>query len=196
MQEQQGNGPGEKPVEEEPKRIMRIGPRGGKSKKKQWKPTVFEKRVEARVAKRVQQEVDRRLQDAETRLAEKPALPQPSDQELANEPHAPAVSQVRRILQRAKLENDPEALRLLRQARGQGPQAELRLLGDLAELALRRVDKPAAKAGAVIVPSGGGVPTPDPRTEYEKRLQTLRPGDVGGLTELKREFRAKGLDVY
>lgn len=54
----------------------------------------------------------------------------------------------------------------------------------------------SAKASHVIQPSGGGLPAPDPRAEYEKRVAELRPGDIGGLMELKREYRRRGLEIY
>jgi len=58
-------------------------------------------------------------------------------------------------------------------------------------------ERPAARASHVIQPSGGGLPpAPDLRAEYEQRVATLRPGDVAGLMEVKREFRKKGLEVY
>jgi hypothetical protein len=58
-------------------------------------------------------------------------------------------------------------------------------------------ERPAARASHVIQPSGGGLPpAPDLRTEYETRLASVRPGDVAGLMEIKREFRKKGLEVY
>ncbi len=183
---------------------MRIKPNSRKSSKKQLELEALEQRLETRI----QDEVERRFISAkDKRWAELErqygklsslsarAVGEPGHQ-LESDKEKPPVSQVRRILQQANLENDPEALHLLRQARGQGPQAELRLLADLAELALRRVEKPAAKASAVILPSGGGLPAPDLRAEYEKRLTGLRAGDVAGLSELKREFRNKGLEVY
>ena len=40
------------------------------------------------------------------------------------------------------------------------------------------------------------VAVPDLRAEYERRVGALRPGDVAGLLDLKREFRKKGLEVY
>ena len=52
------------------------------------------------------------------------------------------------------------------------------------------------RASHLIQPSGGGVPAPDLRREYERRLETLRLGDIVGLMELKREFRKRGLEVY
>jgi TolA-binding protein len=52
------------------------------------------------------------------------------------------------------------------------------------------------RASHLIQPSGGGVPAPDLRREYERRLETLRLGDIAGLMELKREFRKRGLEVY
>lgn len=80
-------------------------------------------------------------------------------------------------------------------------QAELRLLRELADLAAKRNNPPAAgtahsKASHAIQPSGGGLPTPDLRGEYERRVAALRPGDVAGLMEVKREFRKRGLVVY
>ena len=58
-------------------------------------------------------------------------------------------------------------------------------------------ERPAARASHVIQPSGGGLPpAPDLRAEYEKRVAAVRPGDVAGLMEIKREFRKKGLEVY
>jgi len=59
------------------------------------------------------------------------------------------------------------------------------------------LEPPAARASHVIQPSGGGLPpAPDLRAEYEQRVATVRPGDVAGLMEVKREFRKKGLEVY
>lgn len=58
-------------------------------------------------------------------------------------------------------------------------------------------ERPAARASHVIQPSGGGLPpAPDLRADYEKRVGALRPGDVSGLLELKRQFRKQGLEVY
>jgi hypothetical protein len=113
-----------------------------------------------------------------------------------NAADAPPIYQILNALQQPGFENDPEALRLLRQARGQGPQAELRLLADLAGLALKRVEKPGSKGSTVILPSGGGLPAPDLRAEYERRVRALRAGDIDGLTDVKREFRRRGLEVW
>lgn len=182
-------------------RVMRIKPNSRKSSKKQLELKAVEERLEARiqeeVEKRFQSAKDKRWAELERQYGELHSARASEDsRQLEPEKQNPPVSQVRRILQQANLENDPEALRLLGEARGQGPQAELRLLADLAELALRRIEKPTAKASAVILPSGGGLPAPDLRAEYEKRLTGLRAGDVAGLSELKREFRGKGLQVY
>lgn len=58
-------------------------------------------------------------------------------------------------------------------------------------------ERPAPRASHVIQPSGGGLPpAADLRAEYEHRVGALRPGDVAGLLEVKREFRRKGLEVY
>lgn len=183
---------------------MRIKPGSRKSSKKQAELDALEQRLEVRIQNEVERRFisakDKRWAELERQYGKLSSLStravEDAGQQLETAKEKPSVSQVRRILQQANLENDPEALRLLREARGQGPQAELRLLADLAELAIRRVEKPAAKASAVILPSGGGVPKPDLRVEYEKRLTGLRAGDVAGLSELKREFRGKGLEIY
>lgn len=102
-------------------------------------------------------------------------------------------------LRQSGLEQDPEALRLLRQARGSGPHGELRALADLATLALARAAAGAnasAAASRAIPPGGGGAPPPDLRAEYERRLRGVRPGDLAAVMELKREFRRRGLEVY
>lgn len=110
---------------------------------------------------------------------------------------APALIQVLDALRQAGLEHDAEALRLLRQARGSGPQGELRALADLATLALARMaPAPKGAASRAIPPGGGGAPPPDLRAEYERRLRGVRPGDLVAMMELKREFRRRGLEVY
>jgi hypothetical protein len=77
---------------------------------------------------------------------------------------------------------------------GSDPTA-LRLVADLAALNPNNRAKP--RASHLIQPSGGGVPpAPDLRAEYEKRVNELRPGDVDGLMEVKREFRRRGMEIY
>jgi hypothetical protein len=142
----------------------------------------------------VQERLEPRFEKLEEQLEKLSELTTREEAE-AEERDLPALYQVMRVLQKANLENDPEALRLLRMARGNGPQAEIKLVGDLAELALRRLEK-RGRASTVIQPSGGGAPRPDLRSEYEKQVGALRPGDVAGLMEVKREFRGRGLEVY
>jgi hypothetical protein len=107
----------------------------------------------------------------------------------------PALQQMLAGLQDAGLQNDPGALRLLREARGRGPQAELRALADLAALAVARLAAPAGRASHAILPSGGAA-APDLRAEYERRVRAVRPGDLAAVMEVKREFRKRGLEVY
>jgi hypothetical protein len=50
----------------------------------------------------------------------------------------------------------------------------------------------------VVLPgSGGSAPDPNDRLmqEFEARKKNIRPGDIPGLFELRREYRAKGLNV-
>lgn len=134
------------------------------------------------------QEMEARLQQLSPRDA--------SPQELSAQD--PALQQLLAGLQDTGLTNDPAALRLLRNARGQGPQAELRVLADLAALAVARMAAPAgvaSKASHAILPSGGAS-QPDLRAEYERRVRAVRPGDLAGVMDVKREFRKRGLDIY
>lgn len=176
-----------------------------KKVRKQWKPTAFERRVEARVAKHVATQLEDGLEQDEAltegvaaAAAGAKAASGPNAVEISSG-SASGLAQAQRILREAQLDQDPEALRLLQTA-GEGqpasPQAELRLLGDLADLLLRRLARPLAKASHAVQPSGGLPPAPDLHAEYEKRVGALRPGDLAGLMELKREFRKKGLQVY
>ncbi|HRN50160.1 MAG TPA: hypothetical protein PLC52_04885 [Anaerolineales bacterium] len=117
----------------------------------------------------------------------------------ASEADAPAQLQVLEALQHAGLERAPGVQQLLQQAQGGEPQAELSALADLASLALARmaqVGRPAPRASRAIPPGGAGAAAPDARREYARRLAALRPGDLGALLELKREFRKRGLEVY
>jgi hypothetical protein len=113
-------------------------------------------------------------------------------------------------LQRLEAENEELRLMLSQPPAEAGPaepapeaQAELRLLRELTELAAKRTGSPigspagsAGKASHAIQPSGGGLPAPDLRAEYERRVAVLRPGDVAGLMEVKREFRKRGMEIY
>ena len=71
----------------------------------------------------------------------------------------------------------------------------LDLLENLTNLVLQGARKGNVHPAAVVQPSGGA-PQADLRSEYQMRLQQLRPGDVNGLMELKREFRGKGLEIF
>lgn len=142
-----------------------------------------------RIADLVKEQIRAELvEELETRLEELEARRGP-----AADADTPALVQVLDALRQAGLERDEEALRLLRQARGGGPQEELRALADLAALALARVGSRASRA---IPPGGGGAAAPDLRAEYERRLGGVRPGDLAAVMELKREFRKRGLEVY
>lgn len=101
------------------------------------------------------------------------------------------------LLDATGLVNDPEVQAIIRRG-AYSPDADgyLDFLGDITKLALQRAGRPTPTAASVAQPSGGGVPEPDLRSEYDLRKKRLRPGDVNGLVELKREFRGKGLDVF
>ncbi|MBX3047711.1 MAG: hypothetical protein KIT46_08235 [Anaerolineales bacterium] len=72
-------------------------------------------------------------------------------------------------------------------------ELKLRLAGDEAPAEGR----PAPRASHIVQPGGGGLPpAPDLRAEYEAQVAELRAGDLAGLLEIKRRFRARGLEVY
>lgn len=158
----------------EPKRMKRL----------QRKPTAFERRVEARALDQVTKALEQNLEpvpltDTAAGSPEEPATASGPEQPQPESPFAQAL----RILRSADLSSS-KALRLLAD------------LAELAELARGGAPTPQPRASHLIQPSGGGVPAPDLRAAYERRLRTLRPGDVAGLMEVKREFRKKGLEVY
>lgn len=165
-----------------------------KKKRIQRKPTAFEKRVEARVTRNVAADLGQSHALTETATAppaEASPVPGP---EFAQRP-----SEAAPVPGPGSAQPDSpfdQALRLLRSAELAGSPKALRLLADLAELAQGGQPAPSARASHVIQPSGGGLPAPDLRAEYERRLASLRPGDIAGLMELKREFRKRGLEVY
>ncbi|MCL5429024.1 MAG: hypothetical protein M1347_04370 [Chloroflexi bacterium] len=157
-------------------------PTENRKKRLQRKPTTFERRVEARAMDQVTKALEERL--------DQPAL---TDSAAGSPEEQAPVSGP----EDAESESDfAQALRLL-QAAGVGSHPRvLRLLADLAELAQGEAPTRVARASHIIQPSGGGLPAPDLRGEYEKRLAALRPCDVAGLMDLKREFRKRGLEVY
>ncbi|MCW5876498.1 MAG: hypothetical protein KIS85_06405 [Anaerolineales bacterium] len=76
-------------------------------------------------------------------------------------------------------------------------ELRLRLARREGEAAASETPPPAPRASHIIQPGGGGLPpAPDLRAEYEAQVAGLRPGDLAGLMELKRRFRARGLEVY
>lgn len=125
----------------------------------------------------------------------------PSEPDTAGQPAASLEEQIEAALGRrlqgvkdqrlSRLENELDFLKKLVVAQGAAgtPAA--------AAAPAQPPERPAARASHVIQPSGGGLPpAPDLRTEYETRVAAVRPGDVAGLMEIKREFRKKGLEVY
>jgi hypothetical protein len=110
-------------------------------------------------------------------------------------------------LQAAGLGSDPTALRLVAELAALDPLR--RKNTDALENGNEETHSPRvsrqlettlankARASHLIQPSGGGIPpAPDLRAEYEKRVNELRPGDIDGLMEVKREFRKRGMEVY
>ncbi|HLE41410.1 MAG TPA: hypothetical protein VI956_07885 [Nitrospirota bacterium] len=172
------------------------------------KPTAFEKRVEARAMDRVVKALESRPEPAPLTdpVAGSPEEPAPvsgpedagsSVKSMEGVATPPATARNGDSAEAADAASAfRAALRLLQGSEvGSSPKA-LRLLADLAELAQGGAPTPQSRASHVIQPSGGGLPAPDLRAEYEKRVGELRPGDIAGLMELKREFRKRGMEVW
>jgi hypothetical protein len=67
------------------------------------------------------------------------------------------------------------------------------------ELARSARQQPDQSNASGVVPVSGGTSTNKTaglQAEYNTRVAKIRRGDVSGLEELKREFRAKGLQVW
>ena len=171
------------------------------------KPTAFEKRVEARAMDRVVKALESRPD--QPALTDSDAGSREEQASVSGPENADSTSSVVGIATPTSSARNGEsaqaadaasafraALRLLQGSEvGSSPKA-LRLLADLAELAQGGAPTPQSRASHVIQPSGGGLPAPDLRAEYEKRVGELRPGDIAGLMELKREFRKRGMEVW
>lgn len=157
-----------------------VQPAPQKKKRIIGKPTAFERRVEARAMDQVTKALEERLDQPP--LTD-PVAGSPEEQASASGPEdaKSPFAQALRLLQNSELASNPRGLRLL---------------ADLTELVKGTESAPIAKASHIIQPSGGGLPAPDLRGEYERRLRSLRPGDVAGLMEVKREFRKRGLEVW
>jgi hypothetical protein len=170
------------------------------------RPSPAEAALDERIAEQIQQEVERRFQSAKDkrwaqlekqygRLSEvqQGGSRNDSDEGLTQQ----LLTKVRKILEKAGLEEDPEIVALMQQRlTRQDVQGALDLLGDVTGIALRKVRKAPASAATVIQPGDGKAPAQDLRQAYEVRKRRLRPGDVNGLMALKREFRKRGLEIY
>jgi len=82
--------------------------------------------------------------------------------------------------------NDPDVLQVM--LKGDTEQPALKL----SELAMRRKSEPNP---AIVAQTSGGSKSPGLMDEYRQRLAKVRRGDVNTITELKMEFRKKGLDI-
>jgi len=82
--------------------------------------------------------------------------------------------------------NDPDVLQVM--LKGDTEQQALKL----SELAMRRKSEPNP---AIVAQTSGGSKSPGLMDEYRQRLAKVRRGDVNTITELKMEFRKKGLDI-
>ncbi len=170
-------------------------------------PSQLEPVLDEQLSAHIQQEIERRFQSAkDKRWAQlekqygelSQLMEQGTSAQVSAEPAAPGMFQrIHKLVQRAGLDNDPRMVTVLQRANtSEGLDGYLSILEDITGLVLGEATDQLVSAASVVQPGGGQAPLPDLRQSYEARKRQLRPGDVDGLTALKREFRGKGLQVY
>lgn len=68
---------------------------------------------------------------------------------------------------------------------------QARLSGGAQQAAAPQTNRTPTNAGAT-----GSVPRPDLQAQYNERMKQIPRGDVARISDLKKEFRGKGLDVW
>lgn len=170
-------------------------------------PSQPEPALDEQLSAHIQQEIERRFQSAKDKRwaqLEKQygELSQLMEQGLSAqgdaEPAAPGMfDRIHKQVQRAGLANDPRLVAVLqREDYSDDLDGYLSILDDITSLVLGKVSDQVVSAASVVQPGGGQAPLPNLHQSYEARKRQLRPGDVDGLTALKREFRRKGLQIY
>jgi hypothetical protein len=170
-------------------------------------PSQPEGTLDTQLVEHIRQEIDRRFQSAkdkrwaqlEKQYGELNQLMEgkPSNGDEAEPPESQVMERIHRLTATAGLANDPRVVALLQQEQfSDDLEGYLGLLEEITLLVLEQGKTKPVSAASVIQPGGGQAPLPDLRQAYEVRRRKLRPGDVDGLTALKREFRGKGLQVY
>ena len=120
--------------------------------------------------------------------------------DLSEEFAGKLMARAEEMLKRLGLRSTPEAAAILSDKDNlNGPGGTLELVDRVLEFALRDIQQgtgePPTPAG-VISPGGGTAESDDLSARYQRRKQTIRPGDINALTALKREFREKGLNIF
>ena len=158
----------------------------------------IEERISAEVERRFQSAKDKRWAQLERQYGALSEFQKALDGPETSQGKADSwvVEKAHGLLKMAGLENDPEVSALLRERPyAADTDGYVALLSDLTEMVLRRNGRGTTSAAAVTQASGG-LPVNDLREDYELRKRQLAVGDVNGLMALKREFRAKGLDIF
>ncbi len=170
-------------------------------------PSQPEQALDAHISALIQKEIDRRFQSAKDKRwaqleRQYGELSQLTEQrsstpgEVESAGHG-MFERLHKLVARAGLANDPRLVAALqRDELSDDLEGYLSLLEDLADLVLDQAARQAPTAASVIQAGEGQAPLPDLRQSYEARKRKLRPGDVDGLTALKREFRGKGMQIY
>jgi hypothetical protein len=156
-------------------------------------------KIQAEIERRFQSAKDKRWSRLEKQYETLKGIVEEGEKRAAAEAELEIdiLSRGERLLQKANLSNHPELLMKI----GSGEYSKdvggyVRFLEDVSGMILDHAQEGVETVSAVIQPGGGVVPTPDLQSQYEKAKKKLSPGDLNGLTSLKRDFRKKGLEIF
>jgi len=159
------------------------------------------------IAERIQTEIDRRFQSAKDKRWAKlekqyDALREQMEEGKqieveTSEFEVDILKKGERLLKKANLSDHPELLEKM----GSGEYSKdvsgyVHFLEYVSEMILKATEETPETVVGVIQPSGGIVPTQDLKSLYESARKKLSPGDLNGLTTLKRDFRGRGLEIF
>ena len=162
---------------------------------------------EKEIAKKIQSEIERRFQSAKDKrwaklekqyedLRDQFENNKQTDVEK-NELELDILKRSENLLKKAKLSNHPELLNKMSSGvYSKGVSGYVQFLEDVSELILKSVDGKPENISGVVQPGGGTVPSQDLKSLYESARKKLTPGDLNGLTALKRDFRKRGLEIF
>ncbi len=159
------------------------------------------------IAERIQNEIDRRFQSTKDKRwaklekqyeklqskVEERETRKTADSELEID----ILNKGERLLRKAGLSNHPKLLKKMNSGEySKDIIGYVHFLEDVSGMILDSSQEKPEMVSAIIQPDGGVVPTQDLESQYENAKKKLVPGDLNGLTALKRDFRKKGLNIF